>query len=423
MNNYLNKIPDELKDLINQIRGIASKDNLRAYLVGGIVRDLILNVRNLDLDIVIEGDGIKFARALAEATGAAKITTHKQFGTATVSVKPRLKIDFSSARREFYPKPGHLPVTSPGSLKDDLFRRDFTINAMAISLNDGRLMDYFGGQADLKNKIIRVLHPLSFIDDPTRLLRAIRFEQRYNFKIEPRTLSLLREAVKNCSLGRVHPHRIRDELILMLKENDPIKEIARLEKLTGFDFIFPGLTLSKRTHSFLRSLRKEINWFNQVFPQRRKLDSWLIYLLGLLDSVNTKEVKGFCGKFGLRKGEEKRLVTYKQAKPKSIKDLSKKNTKPARIFACLEPLSYETIIALRARYANPAFRLNIANFLEIYNGMRILVCGEDLHCLGVFPGPKYRRIFARVLTAKLNGKIKTKDEELKLIKQLLKNSL
>ena len=422
MRKCLEKIPRELKDLINKIRDIASKENLKAYLVGGFVRDLILKVRNLDLDIVIEGDGIKFANIVANSLGA-KITAHKQFGTATVFIKPNLKIDYSSARKEYYPSSAHLPVVSPGSLRDDLFRRDFSINALAISLNDAKLVDYFGGQTDLEHKIIRVLHPLSFIDDPTRVLRAVRFEQRYNFKIEHKTLSLLNEAVKNGLLEKVHPHRLRDELILILKEDDPIKEIARLERLTGFDFIHPGLAVSKKTYSFLRGLKKEINWFNQTFPQRRKLDSWLIYLLGLLNSVDIGKAKEICEKFGLRKGEEKRLVTYKQAKPESIKDLSRAKIEPAKIFAFLEPLSYETILALKAKYANSAFRLNIANFLEIYNGMRIFIGGEDLHCLGVLPGPRYQKIFEQVLAAKLNGRVKSKEEELILIKQLLKKSL
>ncbi len=419
MKEYLDKIPKELKDLINKVRDLAVRENSKAYLVGGFVRDLILGVKNLDLDIVIEDNGIKFAESFAHSLGA-KITVHKQFGTATVFVSHLLKIDFSSARCEFYPKPAHLPVVTPGCLRDDLFRRDFTINAMAIGLNDDKLIDYFGGQADLKNKVIRILHPLSFVDDPTRILRAIRFEQRYNFKMERKTLSLLKEAGRMNLLERVHPHRLRDDLILILKEENPIKELKRLEKLMRFEFILPKMSVSKKTYLLLKALEKEVKWFNKKDSQRRRLDIWLIYLIGLFDSLDVKTVKKICRKFGLRKGEEKRVLTYKQFKLKGIKDLSKTKIRPSRVYALLEPLSYESIIALRAKHNNSIFRRNIADFLEIYNGMRILVCGDDLRCLGLLPGPRYQKIFSLVLNAKLNGEVKTKDEELSLIKGLLK---
>lgn len=417
MKKYLEKLPEELKSLIKRIRDVSRREKAKAYLVGGLVRDLLLEVKNLDLDVVIEGDGIKFAEAFA-LTLAAKFTPHRQFGTATVSLNPGQKIDFSSARKEFYPASAHLPIVESGSLNDDLFRRDLTINAMAIDLSNGKLVDYFGGRADLQHKIIRVLHTLSFVDDPTRILRAIRFEQRYDFKIEPKTLGLLKEAVKAGLLEKVHPHRLRDELIPIFKEKYPVKEIKRLEALTGFDFILPGLIASGHIYVFLRSIEKEIRWFKQKNSERRPLDTWLIYLMGLLGHLHRAEIRKICAKFGLRKGEEKRLLSFQQVKAKEIKDLSKAGVRPSRIYAILEPLSYETIIALRARHANVVFRRNLADFLEIYNGMRIFVCGEDLHCLGLLPGPHYQKIFAQVLNAKLNGRVKTKEEELSLIKQL-----
>jgi len=415
----LDKIPHELKGLINDLKGQAATAGLGAYLVGGFVRDLVLKVKNLDLDIVVEGDGIKFAERFADLRDG-KITAHKRFGTATVLLKSGIKIDFSSVRREVYAKPAHLPVVSSGSLRDDLFRRDFTINAMAVSLNAGRIVDFFNGRKDLKRKKIRILHNLSFKDDPTRILRGIRFEQRLNFRIEPLTLKLLKEAVKLRLLERVHPHRTRDDLILVLKEQNPLKEIRRIKELVGFRFIHPGLKFSAKTYAYLKSLEKEVKWFAKNYPQRRGLDTWLIYLIGLLDSLNPPAIRNICKKFGLRKGEEKRILSYKRAGRAFIADLSSLGIKPSRIFALLEPLSYETIISLRAKYNNPVLRRHIADFLEIYNGMCILVSGNDLHCLGLPPGPRYRKIFAYVLSAKLNGEVKDKEEEMSLIKRLLK---
>ncbi|MDD5196200.1 MAG: hypothetical protein PHV92_01045 [Candidatus Omnitrophica bacterium] len=419
MKKYLGKIPEELQGLLNKVHNIAARKNTEAYLVGGFVRDLILGVKNLDLDIVIEGDGIGLAQDFASSLGV-KITVHRQFGTATVFVRPGLKVDFSSSRQEHYPSPAHLPLVKGGSLKDDLNRRDFTLNAMAISLKDGKLVDYFGGLNDLRHKVIRVLHPLSFIDDPTRIFRAIRFEQRYNFKIEPESLKLLRQAVRLKMLERIHPHRTRDDLVLILKEKNPVKEIKRIEKLAGFDFILPQLKIIPKTYALLKAIKREIGYFHKNYTGRRPLDTWVIYLMGLLESLDAKKIKNICAKFGLRKGEEKRLLSYKRSQGRFLTDLSRASIAPARIFALLEPLSYETILALRAKYNNPVFKRNITDFLDIYNGMRISVSGDDLAGLGVLPGPRYRKIFTQVLKAKLNGQVRNKEEELALIKQLLR---
>ncbi|MDD5518704.1 MAG: hypothetical protein PHV98_05065, partial [Candidatus Omnitrophica bacterium] len=322
MKKYLGKIPEELQGLLNKVHNIAARKNTEAYLVGGFVRDLILGVKNLDLDIVIEGDGIGLAQDFASSLGV-KITVHRQFGTATVFVRPGLKVDFSSSRQEHYPSPAHLPLVKGGSLKDDLNRRDFTLNAMAISLKDGKLVDYFGGLNDLRHKVIRVLHPLSFIDDPTRIFRAIRFEQRYNFKIEPESLKLLRQAVRLKMLERIHPHRTRDDLVLILKEKNPVKEIKRIEKLAGFDFILPQLKIIPKTYALLKAIKREIGYFHKNYTGRRPLDTWVIYLMGLLESLDAKKIKNICAKFGLRKGEEKRLLSYKRSQGRFLTDLSR----------------------------------------------------------------------------------------------------
>jgi len=422
MREYLKKTPGEVKSLVYLAGDIASRMNLRIYLVGGFVRDLILGAKNLDLDIVVEGSGIKFAEKLALELKA-KLTRHRRFGTATVILKSGLKIDIATARKEYYPEPAHLPCVSAGTLKDDLFRRDFTINAMAISISPedfGQLIDFFGGRKDLNNKKIRILHNLSFIDDPTRILRAVRFEQRYNFKIEPRTLRALRGAVDSKILEKIEPQRVRDELILILKEQKPLLGLRRLKGLTGFSFIDSHLRLSKKTFSLLRSIEKEINWFNKVYHLRRLLDTWLIYFMGLVDSRNTRQLAGICHRFVFRKGEEKRILSFKRISHKFVLSLRRKRIKPSKIFSLLEPLSYEAILLLKAKYKNPVIQMHIEDFFEIYNGMRICISGEDLGRLGLPPGPKYKKIFVRVLNAKLDGIVKTREEELELIGALVK---
>ncbi|MDD4954225.1 MAG: CCA tRNA nucleotidyltransferase [Candidatus Omnitrophica bacterium] len=427
MKKYLERLPGETEGIIHAVKQICARQGMSAYLVGGFVRDLLLGVKNLDLDIAVEGDGIKFAENLAELTRG-KIIRHKRFGTATIitpggsSVFAGRKIDIASARSESYPQAAHLPVTRPGSLKDDLYRRDFTINAMAISLSPGsscELLDFFGGQADLKKKNIRVLHRLSFIDDPTRILRAVRFEQRFAFKIEPETLEYLKEAVKMKMLEKVQPQRTRDDLILVLKEDKPIREIKRLQELANFSFLSPRLSLAKKEFLLLNSIEKEINWFKKNFTRRRPLDTWLLYLMGLLDSLGAGQIRSICKKFAFRKGDQKRILGVREEAHALIKELSKNKVKPSRIYGLLEPLSYEAVIMLKAKYKDRLVQKRIADFFEVYNGMQISVSGKDLQKLGASPGPQYRKIFTAVLDARLNGAVKTRGDEMRLIKRLL----
>lgn len=423
MTEYLKKLPQEELDLINLARYVSESINSGAYLVGGFVRDLILGVSNLDLDIVIEGDGIKFAEEFAGHLNA-KLTLHRRFGTATVALRHGIKVDIATARKEFYPGPAHLPEVAPGSLKDDLARRDFSINAMAISLNRrdfGRLLDVFGGRQDLISGSVRVLHDLSFIDDPTRILRAVRFEKRYNFRIEPRTLKLLKQAAGLGMLKAVEPQRLRDELISMLKEDNPARHIRRLADLAGLEFISPKLRPQAKTFGLLRSMRNQVRWFMRRYSHRRRIDNWVIYFSGIIDTLSARQAGSVLKKFVFSKGEEKRLRVYNKLSDKLIWLLSSRDIKASRIFSLLEPLSYEVILAVRAKSANPNLRRHTGDFFEVYNGMRIMVSGEDLRGFGIVPGPAYRRIFGRVLNARLEGKVKTREEELSLIRKLIKN--
>jgi len=222
-----------MKAILKKIGENAGSLGYSAFVVGGTVRDLIRGVRNFDLDIVVEGDAIRLGQLLGrEFTGA--IVAHKRFGTCTVTAKDGLKIDLATARKEVYESPGALPTVEFSALKDDLARRDFTINAMAISINKedfGRLIDLFGGKRDLAQGKIRVLHDKSFIDDPTRIFRCIRFESRPGFSIEVRTLRLAKEAIKKGMLVKLSKYRIKKELLLILKEEGKRKALERLEEL------------------------------------------------------------------------------------------------------------------------------------------------------------------------------------------------
>jgi tRNA nucleotidyltransferase (CCA-adding enzyme) len=247
-------LPAELVALIKQAASITVRKTLLLYLVGGIVRDLLLGQPNFDLDLVVEGDAIGLAKEIAEKVEG-KLSVHKMFNTAKI-VLDKWTIDIAMARTETYARPGALPVVAPGTLKTDLFRRDFTINAMAVSLNTdnyGELMDLYGGLNDLKKKCMRILHEKSFFDDATRIWRAVRYEQRLGFQIEPDTLRLLSRNVP--LLKTVGGYRLRRELELVLKEKEPEKALTRAYELGVLKELHPSLKADEWLASRFRAAR------------------------------------------------------------------------------------------------------------------------------------------------------------------------
>jgi tRNA nucleotidyltransferase (CCA-adding enzyme) len=243
--------------LIKQAVTIAGSKNVPLYLAGGIVRDLLLGQTNStnDLDLVVEGDAVGLAVEFAKKTGG-KLSVHLMFNTAKI-VLDEWTIDIAMARTEKYAKPGALPVVTPGTLKTDLFRRDFTVNAMAICLtpdNYGELIDLYGGMQDLDRQLIRVLHKNSFVDDATRIWRAIRYAQRLGFQIEPGTLKLLKRDVPQ--LKTVGGYRLRRELELVLKEKEPEKALLRADKLGVLKQLHPSLKADEWLVSKFRAARK-----------------------------------------------------------------------------------------------------------------------------------------------------------------------
>jgi len=232
----INKVlPKNVLDILCLAGNIGDSMRAKVFCVGGFVRDILLKVDNYDIDLVIEGNGLAFAKELSDRLKGT-LVIYKRFGTATVTTKDSLKIDIATARKEYYKSPGKLPEVKFASIRDDLKRRDFTINTMAISLNSktcNRLMDFFHGQLDLKKRIIRVLHDNSFIDDPTRIYRAIRFEQRYNFTISDDTERLIRAAVGLGMLKKITGQRLNKEIELIRCEKSPSRVFARIKQFIG----------------------------------------------------------------------------------------------------------------------------------------------------------------------------------------------
>lgn len=418
----IGNLPKDILNLIHKIGKASDKEGIRAYVVGGFVRDLCLGLKNLDLDIVLENNAIEFAHKLAKDLGS-NLVCHHRFGTATICTFEKHKLDIATARKEVYEHPAALPNVAPATIFEDLKRRDFTINTLAFSINKnnfGSLVNYFKGLEDLKAKKIRVLHELSFIDDPTRILRAIRFETRFDFKIENSTLNLLKKSFDLGMLNRVEKQRIRDEIILLLKEKHPLACIRRVSNLIGFSFVHPKI---EANYKLLNSTSRQIDWFNEKFPKKRAIDSWLLYFIALVDNISKEDTSHILKNFCFRKGETKRIRDYKLNIDKLIKRLAKKELAPSQIYRILEPLPYEIILAIKAKISicghkekNKIIDRHVLDFFSTYNGKRLSVNGKDLSSLGLKPGPHFKDILKKTLYAKIDGKLLSSLDEVEYLK-------
>ncbi len=410
-----------LVKLIKVIGSLADSQGIRAYLVGGFVRDIFLKIKNFDIDIVVEIDGIRFASLLNKSLKG-ELLAHGRFGTAVINFKD-FKIDVATSRGEIYPYPGSLPVVSAGSLGEDLARRDFSINAMALSINKndfGFVFDYSDGLEDLKRKQLRVLHDKSFLDDPLRILRLARFKTRLNFSVQAKTLMLLRQAKKQNSLEGMQKHRIRDELILIFKEPQPEKTLKYLADIYGLGFIHPGSRFNKDLEDKFISVRKTCSWFENNFPKRRKLDVWLMYFALFLSNLSLSQIRKITSQLGLTSGEAKRLLSFKSNQKKVFRELKKGRLRGSFIYTILNPLSYETILLCYATIDNKHVKNNIRDFFLRYNLVRIKLSGEDLKKMGIPPGPSFKKVFSKIRAEKLDVNLRTKQQELKFLKKLLK---
>lgn len=413
LSRQLNKQPKEVLERVKFIARLAEELSYPVYAVGGFVRDLIMGLKDFDLDVVVEGDGINFAKELHSRIAGSAFIRHRQFGTATVSFEDKAKVDIASARKEIYEHPASLPKVTFGTIKDDLGRRDFSVNAMALDIsrhNFGALVDFFAGTDDIKKKLIRALHTASFIDDPTRILRAIRFEQRFNFRIEPGTLRLIREALDLRMLEKVHNHRLRDELILILKEPQAIKCVKRINTLCAFRFIHSAIAVDRKTISSLEKIKLIHLWFEENFSHRRKIELWVLYLAVLLEGLEPSEQQIILSEFAFRKGEIKIILSFKEASKKTILHLRAARS-ASHIYRTLEGFSCEMILLTLSKTDNQNVKNKITDFLRHYSAARIFISGHDLKAHGISPGPDFKEILKKLLYAKLDGKFETKEEE------------
>ncbi len=406
--------------LLEQAGQIAEQLGFQAYVVGGFVRDLFLYHSNEDVDLVIEGDGIEFARALAKTAGA-RLHTHAKFATAVVTFEDGFKIDIATARLEYYRSPAALPDVEMSSIKLDLFRRDFTINTLAIALNPdkfGRLIDFFAAQKDLKDGVIRVLHNMSFVEDPTRVFRAIRFEQRFGFTIGKLTANLIENAVRMNFFKRLSGKRVLTELRLILQEPDPLPAIKRMDDYKLLRVIHEDISFNKSTAALLTAVKHVLAWHELLFFDT-DYQPWRIYFMALIKGLSLGRTITLCKRLEIPPGLTRLFGIQRLDAEKCALWLDRnKDARPSAIFHRLNKFDLEPRLYMMACCQSRHGQKAVSAFCTSYKHLRPAITGKDLIAMGLEPGPAFRKILDRIRDAKLNGKVKTVQEEKELARQL-----
>lgn len=446
------RAPKECVELLEIVGQLAEEMGVSVYAVGGFVRDLIMDREkwrwpHMDIDLVVEGDGILFAHYLAGRLGG-RVREHKEFMTAlvlfpssrlvegnTVNLdyeEQELRIDVATARLEYYLSPAVLPTVELSSIRMDLTRRDFTINAMAIKLNTshfGELEDYFDGQGDIKQKTIRILHALSFVDDPTRALRAIRFEQRYDFKISLQCERLIRNAIALKLIQKLDGRRILTELELILKEESVLECIFRMQDFGLLAEIHPCLAMDKESdEEFVTEAYKVLNWYNMLYLSE-KIRNILFFILIMSKGVGLRDLKSLLEKLCLSATQidEYLLIRSQLIVVQPKVEAWFKNKRPmSELHLLLRHIAMEAILYMIVRLEEDLgeeFKKQLSYYIYHIRHEKIDITGNDILQLGVEQGAIIGKILEKVLLAKIDGKVAGFDDEIAYVEFLVNNEL
>jgi tRNA nucleotidyltransferase (CCA-adding enzyme) len=413
------RLPGEIIELLKTVGTVADSLGYNAYAVGGFVRDIFLYQENLDIDVVIEGDGIAFARALTASLGG-RVRAHEAFRTAVVILPNGRKIDVATARLEYYKSPAALPTVETGSLKLDLYRRDFTINTLAIRLNPdgfGTVIDFFGAQQDLKRKVIRVLHNLSFVEDPTRVFRAVRFEQRFGFQIGKFTSGLIENAVRMDFFRELSGRRLFSELCQILDEDKPIMALRRINQFNLLKVIHPHIVYNSALEALLYSVEKVLTWYKLLYLEE-PCQGWMVYLLALMRSFDKGDAEALCNRLELTPRYRKILIPEKAKADDFLKWMVPSQIlKNSELYRKLRPFHTETLLYIMASTTRDSTKQAISNYITQLRSIKTLLDGRYLKEKGVRPGPVYREILESLLDARLNGEVTTLLDEVEFVQK------
>ncbi|MDR1488102.1 MAG: CBS domain-containing protein [Deltaproteobacteria bacterium] len=422
------RIGSKIMGLLKELGDLAEKSKASVYLVGGTVRDLIMHKPIKDLDLTVTGDMLIFLGNVTEKLNPKQIKKHPRFKTATVILEDGARLDFSSARVEYYEYPGALPVVSQSSIQLDLQRRDFTINALALSLNApdfGRLFDFYRGYQDIKEGLIRVLHSLSIIEDPTRAFRAVRFAARLGFKLSKMTLGLVESALKGGFFQNIHPRRLLTELKLICEEDEAVPALERLADLGLLGCIHPSMRLTRPQRELIGEIAKVKQWFQLTFGNRPSASFWLVYFLVLTEGLSIGELTVLVDNLdtGRKAANE---VIHERARLWQILLINRrrkggKDPTPSEVDRLLSPLSWPGILYIMAKARGDFLAQAGAAYLATYRKVKPQCRGDELIALGFPMGPTIQKVLCRLREARLDGLAETIDDERRLAKKMFED--
>jgi len=416
----IKKLPRFLRDILKTCGRVGDRLHVSVYAVGGFVRDLLMEVENLDIDLVVEGDGMLFGESLARMLkGKAKV--HEKFGTSTVALPGGMHVDVATSRTEYYTRPAALPEVMESSIKQDLYRRDFTINAMALRLNRkffGELLDFFGCRKDLRSGIVKVLHPMSFVDDPTRILRAVKFEQRFHFRMDQATENLLKDALASNAFKGVSSERIRNELLEILEEPRPLAAIRRMDQLRILRIISPGLSLDSRMVEIIESITATLVQFDAIV-KREEVTRWILYFNALVMRLEPAEIREIADRFKVSSAIASRASFDRDQVHAIIRTLCSRTLAPSELYRSLDGLKIETLLFLMARTRMRIVRSRIVHFINTLRHVKPVITGSELKRWGVEPGPAYKKILAALLDAQLDRRFSSPEGAREFFQQRL----
>lgn len=419
------KLTEEIFHILKEAGMLADEMDVSIYAVGGFIRDILLDKPNGDLDLVVEGDGIAFAKQFGKRIGG-RVRSHRKFQTAVIVLPDGKHIDVATARLEYYEYPAALPTVELSSIKMDLFRRDFTINALAVQLNPsqfGRLVDFFGAQRDIKEKVIRVLHSLSFVEDPTRILRAIRFAQRYNFRVGGQTLKLIKNALKLKMIERLSGSRVFHELELIFEEENAVNCLRSMRDLKVLKTIHPLLTISPTQEALLEELMKVLEWHRMLYtdqPPRR----WMLFLLALANGASSKQLDSLMERLYLTRRQSSDLRTLRSQLNDVIykfKMWRHNNGPVSEMVFILDELPIEGVLFFMTKYNTEDTRKSLSNYLTQLKHQALEVSGNDLKKMGLPSGPAFGAVLKKLRAAMLDGYANCRADQLELARKLVKN--
>lgn len=419
---FRERLPKALYDLLVTAGKLGDEMGYEVFVVGGFLRDVLLKQTNFDVDLVVEGDGIAFAEYFAKSLGG-RVKSHQKFKTAVVILDDGRRVDVATARLEYYEYPAALPTVELSSIKMDLYRRDFTINALAASLspeNFGKLVDFFGAQRDIKDRVIRVLHSLSLVEDPTRILRAIRFSERYNFRIGGQTDRLIKNAVKLNFFHRLSGARLFHEIRYILEDKNPLPSLRKMQQYKLLAAIHPLLNLDAPKESLLIEVDRVLNWYGLLYIEPHP-ETWLVYFLAMCSGFDDEQFEIIAKRLNFTKKMRKDIGILRhmiRATATKLYNWEYWKEPQSKLHFILEELPLEGLLYLMARNPKESIQKNISLYLTKLRNQTIEISGKDLQELGISPGPQYADILGKVTAAMIDGHATCRADQLEMARAL-----